>query len=246
MARSASGTRSRIVTIGVLAFGVILLLVLVSWLGSDSTDEPAETTATETAVDEAAAPTADDLGLSRRVDGDVTALGALDAPVVMLEYADYRCPFCAVFSRETMPRLVEEYVDTGLVRYEWRDLPLFGQESIDAAVAARAAGEQGMFWEYHAAIFDAAPEQGRLAIDRASILAFANQIGVPDLVRFEQDLDNPVLLAAVQQDAIQGQQIGASSTPAFIVGATPVLGAQPVEVFRQIIEDELARAANGD
>src|SRR5665811_161418 len=86
---------------------------------------------------------------SRRIDGDPTALGDTDAPVVLVEYSDYRCPFCAVFARETLPVLIDEYVESGQVRIEWRDLTVFGQQSIEAAIAGRAAGAQGLFWEFN-------------------------------------------------------------------------------------------------
>ncbi|MDJ0348362.1 DsbA family protein [Cryobacterium sp. PH29-G1] len=207
---------------------------------ADTTSTPGST---DSSTAEESAPSVDDLGLARRLEGDVTAIGAVDAPVVMIEYADYRCPFCGIFARDTMPDLMTEYVDSGLLRYEWRDLPVFGDESVQAAVAARAAGAQGRFWQYHSAVFAAAPERGHLAIDRATLMEFAEQAKVPDLAAFERDLDDPVHRAAVQVDASQAQQIGATSTPIFMIGTTPVLGAQPLEAFRQVIDDEIALAA---
>ena len=83
-------------------------------------------------------------GLARRDADDYTAIGDVDAPLVMIEYSDYRCPYCALYATETQPELIKKYVDTGKLRIEWRDTPIFGEQSLDAAVAAPAAGEQGM------------------------------------------------------------------------------------------------------
>ncbi len=240
---SASRIRPRWLTWGIPGVGIVILLLIVAlW----NTDKTAGTTASpgtdETGAADAASQSVDELGLSRRIEGDAMAMGAVDAPVVMIEYADFRCPFCGVFARDTMPDLVTEYVDAGLLRYEWRDLPVFGDESFDAAVAARAAGAQGRFWDYHAAVFAAAPERGHLSIDRARLLTFAEKAQVPDMAAFERDLDDPALLEAVNADAVQAGQIGATSTPIFIIGTTPVLGAQPLDAFRQVIDDEIALA----
>src|SRR5699024_10549139 len=70
-----------------------------------------------------------DLDMSRRDEADPLAMGAVDAPVVMVEYADFRCPFCGVFARDVQPELISRYVDEGILRIEWRDLPIFGDQS---------------------------------------------------------------------------------------------------------------------
>lgn len=111
----------------------LVAVVLLAWLVVDRTGG-SENTAADTVPE--MGPVGD---LSRRIDGDPLALGAVDAPVVMVAYSDYRCPFCAKFSRDTEPVLVEKYVDEGVLRIEWRDLPIFGEQSMSAARAGRAA-----------------------------------------------------------------------------------------------------------
>lgn len=192
------------------------------------------------AEDAARAPELPDL--SRRIESDPTALGAVDAPVVLVEFADYRCPFCGVFARDTLPSIVADYVDRGQLRIEWRDVPIFGEQSVNAAVAARAAGQQGRFWEYSAAIF-AYPGSDHQALPRERLLAIAAEAGVPELGTFEAALDDPALAAAVSADLAEAQALGVQSTPAFVIGRTPLMGAQPVEAFRAAIETELSRAA---
>lgn len=100
-----------------------------------TTDEPtsAAVAATE-GLEAGIGPVGD---MARRVDGDPLARGPVDAPVVLVVYSDYRCPFCAKFSHDTEPQLVDKYVEAGKLRIEWRDLPIFGEESM---VAARPAG----------------------------------------------------------------------------------------------------------
>lgn len=182
---------------------------------------------------------AEDPGLARRAEADPLARGRADAPVVIVEYADFRCPFCAKFSRETLPGLLKKYVDTGLVRYEFRDLPLFGEESMQAAIAGRAAGRQGRFWEFLDAAYGAAPEQGHPPMPRATLIAYAKQAGVPDLARFERDLADQELRAAVQKDAAEARQLGVTSVPMFAIDNVAVSGAQPASVFEQVIGDRL-------
>lgn len=182
----------------------------------------------------------DDLGLARRAADDPAAMGDVDAPLVLIEYADYRCQYCGVFNRETLPTIVKEYVDAGKIRFEWRDLPLLGEQSTDAAVAARAAGEQGLFWEYHDAVYADAPERGQLDVTRETLLDWAQEVGVPDMAQFEKDLEDPQLLELVRADAREGQEIGATGTPTFVIGHEALIGAQTTELFRDLLDDQLA------
>jgi protein-disulfide isomerase len=181
--------------------------------------------------------------LAERRDGDPLALGPVDAPVVMIEWSDYRCPFCAVFANDSLHEIREEYVDTGQVRFEFRDLAIFGDQSIDAAVAARAAGEQGRYFEFAEALFAAAPEKGHPDLPEEALVGFAEAASVPDLERFDRDMGDPRLRALVEADTARAQQLGATGTPFFLVGGTPLSGAQPIDVFRRVIEAELSKAA---
>lgn len=181
----------------------------------------------------------EEVGVARRDAADVTAIGDVDAPLVLIEYSDYRCPFCGVFARDTMPLLQAEYIDTGQLRFEWRDFPVFGEESMDGAMAARAAGEQDLYWEYHDAMYEDAPERGHLEIDRKRVLAWAEEVGVPDLAEFESDLEDPDLRAAIEADTAEARTLGASGTPTFLIGRTPLVGALPADEFRAAIDAQL-------
>jgi protein-disulfide isomerase len=174
--------------------------------------------------------------LSRRIDGDPLAIGRVDAPVVMVWFSDYRCPFCAQFSRTTLPQLVDRYVDAGVLRIEWRDLPIFGPESVRAAVAGRAAAAQGRFWQFKDAVYRAAPDRGHPELSRQALIDFARAAGVPDIDAFSAALDDPELTADVDQDVEQGSFLGVPSTPAFVIDGYPVLGAQPLSEFTTVID----------
>ncbi|MFI9627667.1 thioredoxin domain-containing protein [Streptomyces sp. NPDC052042] len=181
--------------------------------------------------------------LARRDAGDQLALGRVDAPVVLVEYADFKCGYCAQFARDTEPALVKKYVDDGTLRIEWRNFPIFGADSEAAARGAWAAGQQGRFWEFHRAAYaDGVKEKG---FGKARLKDLARQAGVADLDRFARDVDSPQAAAAVNRDQEQGYGIGATSTPSFVVNGRPIAGAQPMETFVQVIEAaaEKARAS---
>ncbi|MHA7860849.1 DsbA family protein [Tessaracoccus sp. Y36] len=224
--------------------------------GTPTTEAPvAELPATEAPEDPAAAPPpeegtdagADQAGYEqwvrdefpRRLEGDPMAMGALDAPVVLTEWADYRCPFCSVFAEETLP-LLQKYIDDGTLRIEFRDLALFGDESVKAATAARAAGLQGKYFEFQHAIFSATPNEGHPDIPDELVLGIVADLGL-DAAQFEADWAQPALRQAVLTDSQEAQGMGVSATPAFVVGTQFFTGAQPIAEFERVIEAEAAK-----
>ncbi len=230
----------RIVTVAAVVAVVAALLVGVVLTSAEDTGEAAQEASATSAQSEDPRELEEQVGLARRNADAVTAIGDVDAPLVLIEYSDYRCPFCGKVARDTMPVLMEEYIDTGKIRFEWRDLPVFGEESMKGAMAARAAGEQGRYWEYHDAMYADAPERGHLEITDKKVLAWAKEVGVEDLTQFEADLDDPDLRAQVERDAEQARQIGATGTPTFVLGGQIMVGAQPVDAFRDLIDEQLA------
>ncbi len=181
------------------------------------------------------------LKVVRRDAGDPLAVGDVDAPVVLVEYSDFQCPFCGKFARDTEPELVKRFVEDGTLRIEWRDFPYLGSESMAAAHAGRAAAAQGKFWEFHDAMYahQQPPNSGKL--DQDYLESVAAKIGV-DANRFRNDLYSGEVSAAVSKDFREGQSIGVTGTPAFLVNGQPIMGAQPTEVFVQAIEQAAARA----
>ncbi|MFC8919981.1 DsbA family protein [Streptomyces sp. NPDC047821] len=171
---------------------------------------------------------------ARRDAKDALAVGRADAPVVLIEYADFKCGYCGKFARETEPELIEKYVREGTLRIEWRNFPIFGEESERAARAAWAAGQQGRFWQFHRAAYaEGAKEKG---FGEERVTALAREAGVGDLARFGRDLDSEAARRAVAKDQEQAYALGATSTPSFLVNGRPIAGAQPMETFTSAIE----------
>ena len=224
----------------VLAVGLILYLVMgADDSGTSTSAEAPMSSVTAPGSAGAADPTAPGPGSAsteRRVAGDPLALGDPAAPVVMVMFADYRCPFCAKFSRDTEPELIHRFVDAGTLRVEWRDFPIFGEQSMLAARAGRAAAEQGRFWDFNRAVFAAAPERGHPDLTEAALQEFARQAGVPDIAEFTAGMKSTTFDAAINEDLAQGNRIGVPSTPAFVINGEPVLGAQPTDVFISAID----------
>lgn len=176
----------------------------------------------------------------RRIDGDPLAVGAVDAPVVMIEYADYQCGYCQQFTTEIKPEL-QHLIDDGTLRIEWHDFPIFGEESALIAIAARAAGEQGMFWEYNTAVM-AARSGSQEPVTAESLIALAGEVGVPNIEQFTTDLNGTELAALVQADYDSAiALLGQPSTPQFIINDSYIGGSGPAEAFIGVIEDELAK-----
>ncbi|MFI1971749.1 disulfide bond formation protein DsbA [Streptomyces cinnamoneus] len=170
---------------------------------------------------------------SRRKDGDPLAVGKADAPVVLVEYADYQCSFCGRFTRETQPELVRKYVDAGVLRIEFRNFPIFGKDSERAARASWAAGRQGRFWQFHDEAFAKLRKGDALAEDKLADMA--RTAGVEDVEKFRADMNGDEAAAAVKKDQEEGYSLGVQSTPSFLVGGRPLAGAQPLKEFEAAI-----------
>jgi protein-disulfide isomerase len=180
--------------------------------------------------------------LARRDPADPTALGQADAPVVLVAYSDYQCPFCGRWVEQTQPELVERYVEQGVLRIEWREFPYLGEASWQLAVGARAAAEQDLFWAFHERVYRERENLDGAGEDlRDRMVELAVEVGA-DPERFAADLDREDLSAAVEADFAEGQSLGVSGTPAFLVNGAPVMGAQPLEVFTSAVEAALAEA----
>ena len=138
------------------------------------------------------------------------------------------------------PKLYKRYVNDGTLRIEWRDFPYRGQESVDAAVAARAAQAQGRFWEYHDLLYD---NQSSGYSDK-NLIALARKAGL-DMQRFESDYENARYEKTVRADFQKGLNLGVNGTPTFFINGKMLVGLQPVGVFEDAIEDARREAAGG-
>lgn len=218
-----------------LVVAVFAAVVVVGQLSLGSSEETAAVAPERIAESGDATP--NDSPAVRRDPADPMAIGDIDAPVVLSQWTDLRCPFCAAFSRDTLPELIEEYVDAGTLRIEITDVAYFGPESEDAAVAARAAANQSHYFEFLDAVYAAAPERGHADLPRERLIEFAAISGVPDLDRFTADLDDPLLRESVRTATMTAQGLGVRAVPFFVAGSSALSGAQPAEIFHRYLGD---------
>ncbi|MEE8401762.1 MAG: thioredoxin domain-containing protein [Candidatus Hydrothermarchaeaceae archaeon] len=226
------------------------------------TTKPPQTAGQET-------PPAQTQRTSVSIDGD-PCQGSDDAPVTMIEFSDYQCPFCARFWTQTLPQIRKDYIETGKVRFVYRDfpIPVLGHAyATKAAEAAECAGDQGKYWEMHDALFENHGELSSLQkqvnspeMEDRTIVPVATQGGTfyfditddisrirkfsedlgLDTVEFNRCIDSGEKLSEIQKDVQDAQSSGVTGTPGFLINGILVSGAQPYATFRQIIESELA------
>lgn len=140
--------------------------------------------------------------------------------------------------------MIEKYVKNGTLRIGWRDFPYFGQESVNAALAARAAQEQGKFWEYHEILYNNQKSMNSGAFSDENLGKFAREAGL-DMEKFEADINSGKYEAAVNEDFQEGQGRSVTRTPTFFINGEALVGAQPAEVFEKAIEKAAEEAEDG-
>ena len=241
-------SRTLNLVLAVIAALSLATLALV-WSGA-STDQGAETAGPQaesgTATPEDAAPSSTCPIDDRRDPNDPMAVGAVDAPIVLHEWTDFRCPYCGLFSRDTLPTILTEYVDTGDVRIEFHDAALVGGEnSIEIAAAARAAGTQERYLAYLMAVYERQEATDNAELSTEDMVTLGEAAGVPDLEQLRHDIEAGTHLAAVRDATSQAQQFGVSGVPFFATSscAQVVSGAQPLDAFRDMLDESLAAHA---
>ena len=174
--------------------------------------------------------------LPERNPDDTLAVGEPNAPVQMIMYSDFQCGFCALWTTNTLPVLMEKYVEPGDLRIEFREANVFGEESVKAAQAAAAAGEQGKFLEFQKALYPGGKPMKSFPEDK--MVEIAEELGL-DAEKFKADMGSQKIADLVAQHQHKAAELGVTSTPMFIVGTQPVSGAQPTEQFELIVEQQL-------
>lgn len=171
-------------------------------------------------------------------------LGSSEAPLTLVEFSDYQCPFCRRFHDQTFSQLKKSYIDTGKVRYVFRDFPLdrIHPQARKAAEAAHCVGDQGKYWQIHDLLFQ---NQQRLQPD--DLKSYARKLGL-DMSAFETCFDKHKYASRVQQNLNDGLRAGVRGTPSFVLGKTGdggtvdglmITGARPFADFKQVIDQLL-------
>lgn len=168
-------------------------------------------------------------------------LGNPEAPVTLVEFGDFQCPFCGRFFKTVEPQLIEKYVKTGKVRFVYRDFAFLGPESEWAAEAAECAKEQEKFWPYHDYLYNNQQGENMGAFSKANLKQFARRLGL-DPNQFDTCLDTNKYTAEVQKDTEDGRKAGVNGTPTSFVNGRTVTGAVPWPQLETVIEEELKKA----
>ena len=226
-------TRRRLLTIGLITVGAILLVFAVVW-------PQIRPVAEVVAVDPGTHPNAND-----------NSMGDPKAPIKIEEFSDFQCPFCERFHQETEPLLRQYYIDTGKVQFVYRSMGNWVSQNIggartesqDAALAAYCAGEQNMFWEMHAHLFANVLGEDAGSFTDKRLAAIAEKAGL-NMDEFNSCYGSGKYEDRVQQDLKDGQAANVNGTPAFLITYTVngetktrlIEGAQPFSTFQQELE----------
>lgn len=181
-------------------------------------------------------PTQVDKNAFRLVGANV--LGNPNAPVTIVEFADFQCPFCGRHHTAVAPTIVQEYVETGKANYVYKHLAFLGPESVYAAAAAECAADQGKFWEYHDYLFTHQQGENQGAFTKDKLIAFGKEMNL-DSAQFENCVNSDETVDRVRADTEEAQQFGVQSTPTFFVNGTPLVGLKSPDDFRRAIEEAL-------
>jgi protein-disulfide isomerase len=165
--------------------------------------------------------------------------GAEDAPVVVVEYADFQCPHCKQFALGPEQQLKKDYVDGGQVRFVFRNFAFIGDESTWAAEASECANDQGRFWAYHDKLFEEQAGENRGAFARENLKRFAAELGL-DTAQFNQCLDSGMYELRVREDFNDARLRRIDSTPTVLVNGQLVQNAGNYEVLQTAVEAALS------
>jgi len=173
--------------------------------------------------------------------------GDQNAPITIIEFSDFQCPFCARFQTQTLPLILEQYVDTGKVKFVFRDFPIQSSHpnAMPAAAAAECANEQGKYWQFHDELFENQGVWNKMSILNATKIfkEYATKLEL-NQDQFNSCLDTGKYIGEINSDLSDGRKYGITGTPGFFVGNekigfVKVTGAQPFEVFKSIIDSQL-------
>ncbi|MCW1966894.1 MAG: DsbA family protein [Anaerolineae bacterium] len=165
--------------------------------------------------------------------------GKADAPVTIIEYSDFQCPYCLRHHTETFPRIMQEYVTTGKVKISYKEYPALGDVSFLAAQAAECAADQNAFWGYHTALFAERAKNGRIPQTKADLIRLASTTLKIDMNAYSKCVNEDQTVGRVQADSEEGQRFGVRGTPSFVINGKLVVGAQPYSVFKTAIDEAL-------
>lgn len=239
-----------VVALAIESFALGLLANKVSFLEKTAKDTTTAVAAANTQNAPQAAPT-QDLSPKKVSVANDPVMGDANAPVTMIEFSDYECPFCKQFFTDTESQIVKDYVDTGKVKIVYRNLPLpfhdpmSTTESI-AALCVRAQSDDATYFKFHDLMFKNTTSNGT-GLTKDQLYQFSDSLGL-NTDALKTCMDDPKQADVVKKDIADATAAGANATPTFFIGkstsdgvinGTPVIGAQPYSVFQQALDAAL-------
>jgi len=161
--------------------------------------------------------------------------GDPDAPVTIIEFSDFQCPYCSKFSMQTLPKIEEQYVQQGIVRLGYRHAAFQGEGSVLAAAASECAADQDAFWEYHDRLVERLAVEQKRDFTPETLTMFAEELNL-DTETFSTCLEEGPYIDLVQRETRDIQSIGITGTPSFLINGRRLVGAQPLAAFEQAIQ----------
>jgi protein-disulfide isomerase len=237
--KSVSFVSNPIVWIVILAIVAAGALIAINWISSRpakrAAPAPPPTQPSSTSVENAP---------------EQPTKGVADAPVTIEEFAEFYCPYCARHLFQTFPKIDEEYIRPGLVKYVFHNLIVHGEVAQLAAQAGECAHAQRHFWEYHDRLFYVIFEEGKGHLNEEDLQSLARELGL-DEEAFASCLDSDWAKAQIEKDRQVLQEFLAKlpesekprsiGTPLFFINGHPLVGAWPYEKFKAMIDAELAK-----
>lgn len=214
---------------GAIIIGAVIVAVAIIYVNYDRVD-----------VEDQDAQLRDQI-VEATIDDDAI-LGDKDAPVTIIEFSDYQCPFCRVFWRDTLSLIEEEYINTGKVRFVYRDYPLPSHlMALSFAEAAECAGDQDSYWEMHDMIFEEQDKIGEgtiMSITVEELSEWADELDL-DVEEFDACMDDHKYIDEIRKDLEDGEKAGVTGTPMFFINGEIIRGALPFEAFKTVIDEKL-------
>lgn len=222
-------------------FLIVLLIVISLFAGYlyakvQTAEKTQNTTVQQGAAQGTPVPAKVDVG-----SGHLPLKGNKNSKVKIVEFADFRCPFCERFYTTVEQQLLKDYVDTGKVSFSFRHYAFLGPASVLAANASECANEQGKFWDFYDYLYKNQPAETDISMyTNDNFSSTAGNMGM-DSSKFKSCLDSNKYDKKVSSDLSDGQKAGVNGTPTVFVNGVPIVGAQPYDVFKRAIDQELAK-----
>lgn len=232
---SSKRSKKKVVSLGIVVAAIGIIGGIVIFLSMNQTPSPQRNEVTEIFEK-----------LNHPVIQNASALGSDTANITIVEFGDYKCQYCARFHRETKSQIIDNYVNTGQVKFLFKDFIVNDRPNDKAStLASRAsycAADQGKYWQYHDEVYNNSQGENVGWVTKDSLKQFANNVQIPDLTKFSECLDSQKYSDVVTQNHQLARWLGVSATPTFLVvkrGIQPegIEGAQPYVTFQEVISD---------